>query len=68
MLKSQCLRMWAPIHLRCQCQEVKMLWQKWVQVLFLTPSLLAPFPPDLVAGNWRGEFWRKWRDSNPLKV
>lgn len=45
-----------------------MLWQKWVQVLFLTPSLLAPFPPDLVAGNWRGEFWRKWRDSSPLKV
>lgn len=44
MLGSQCLRVWAPMHLRCQCQEVKLLWQKMGAGAFIDPIPSCCFP------------------------
>lgn len=44
VLGSQCLRIWAPIPLRYQCQEVKLLWEKMDAGAFFDPILTCSFP------------------------
>lgn len=44
VLGIRCLRMWAPIHLRCQCQEVKLLWQKMGAGAFIDRIPACSFP------------------------